>query len=128
FAIHLTPARARRRPVQHVTVDALDAQVLQRARIRLFHLPPDRRLRVIGKPRILPGAKSELGLNEELSTSDARTAHCRPDARFEIMFALIRGVDAAKARLEREQGQRLGLVLLPRRAVNHCYRHPAMMP
>src|SRR5512132_2758182 len=70
---------------------------------------------------ILSTPRRELGLDEELGAGDQsrrdRARDARADSRFVIVAALIGGVDAAEARLEREPRQALGRVLFPRGAI-----------
>jgi hypothetical protein len=70
---------------------------------------------------ILAGVIRELRLQKELiALYDARPIHrCQPgaDRSLMVVFALIRGVDGAKAVADRKFHQRRRTVFFPRRAI-----------
>ena len=70
---------------------------------------------------ILPAAVREFRLQKKIGPyNDARPIRrCQPfpDTRFEVMTPLVRGINPAKPRSEREFGQRWSTILLPGSAV-----------
>ncbi len=122
---HVEPDAARG-PVQHVGVDALHAQMLQRAGEGLAHLGRVVRAGVIGQPVILAAHRRELGLDEELVARHEAVGDGgldgRAHPRLVVVAPLIGGVDATEARLQREPRQPRRLQLLPGRAVDEA-RH-----
>ena len=74
-------ARRARRPVQHVRVEVVGAQVLERRRERLRHLLAVRRRRVVRQAMILPADVGELGLQEQLGARDDAVADGAPRSR-----------------------------------------------
>ena len=95
--------------MQHVAVDVVGPEVLERAGQRLRDLrrrgrPPGRRAG--GGPARAVG---ELGLQEQVrARDDARAVgggERLPDAGLEVVLALVGGVDAAEARPQRELGR-----------------------
>ena len=97
--------------------------MLERAGKRLLHLPPERRVRIVRQPVVLPAHVGELGLQEQLIARDPGGRDRRPDPGLEVVLALVRRVDAPEPDLQRQPGQPLGAVLLPRGAVDEP-RHP----
>ena len=71
-----------------------------------------------GRSIILAAAEGELGLQEQLVPGHQPVADRRlnrlADGRLEVVLALVGGVDAAEPLPQREGGEPLGLVLLPR--------------
>ena len=76
-----------------------------------------------GSRLVLPAHVGELGLQEQLIARDPGGRDCRPDSGLEVVLALVRRVDAPEPDLQRQPGQPLGPVLLPRSAVQEP-RHP----
>ena len=111
----------RGRPVQHVAVDVIGAQVLERAGHRLGDLRGEVGVRVVGQPVVLAALVGELRLEEEIRARDHARAvgggEPLTDAGLEVVPPLVGGVDAPEARPERELGERRGAVFLPGGAV-----------
>jgi len=127
LAVIASQAIALRRAVQHVAIEPRHAEVLERARVRLHDLISDRRLRVVGKPMVLPVAERELGLDEQLVARDSGASDRVADTLLEVVLALVGGVDRAKARCERGDHAVLGSVFLPGRAVDQRGRHAVIV-
>ena len=81
-------------------------EMFERAGERLLDLGRDRGLRVIGQAMILPIAKRELGLQEQIvARHQAARDRCRnapTNGRLVVVASLVGGVDAAKALLQRQ--------------------------
>ncbi len=125
------PGVARGGAVQHVAVDVVGLQVLERARHRLGHLRGHVGLGVVGKPVVLTIPVRELRLQKEIRARHQARAIGRgealTDSRLEVVPPLIGGVDRPKAHPERELGQGRGSVLLPGGPVEEVgNRHGAM--
>ena len=77
---------------------------------------------------ILAAERRELRLQEQVLAPRGPTphqrGHRRSHRRLEVVPALVRGVDAAEARVQRQPDERFGAVLLPGRAVEEA-RHGA---
>src|SRR5204862_299890 len=112
-----------RRTMQHIRVDRVDLQMLERARKRLPHLHRDVGVRIVRKAMILRVDVRELRLQEELLAAHAARLDRCADGRFEVMPPLIRGVDAAKAGLDREPHAALRVVFFPGGAVEEGRDH-----
>jgi hypothetical protein len=112
--------------VQHVAVDVIGAEVLERAGHRLRDLCRERRGRIVRQPVILSRQVRELGLEEHVGARDHAGAvgggESLAHARLDVVTALIRGVDAAKARAQRLFRERGGAVFLPGGAVQEARR------
>jgi hypothetical protein len=112
--------------VQHVRVEVVRPEVLERARERLRNLVTDARLAIVGQPVILPVDEGELGLEKEALAAELaareRLLHGRADAGLVVVLALVGGVDADEAGGERERRQLLRPLLLPRGAVEEARR------
>jgi hypothetical protein len=107
--------------VEHVGVDIIGAQMLQRGGERLPHLGGIVGLGIIGEPVILAARIGELGLQEEIAARDeALSVQIRegvPHALLEVVPPLVGRVDAAEPRLHGQAGQRRCPFVLPGRAV-----------
>src|SRR5690606_27868630 len=117
------------RRMQDEGIDVVGAEVAQRARERLRDLLGERGLRVVrDAARILPGIRRELRLHEQrLALDDAAADDGRDrttDGRLVVMLRLRRGVDAAKAELDRALDERLRALLLPSSAVEDPRHRP----
>jgi len=106
----LGPARPRGRAVQHVAVNVIGPDVLERAGHGLRDLRGKVGLRIVGQPVILTVLVGELGLEKQLS---ARHHACAiagsqrlPDAALEVVPPLIGRIDAPEARAERQLSDR----------------------
>jgi hypothetical protein len=84
--------------------------------------------RIVGKPMVLPIAIGELGLEKKFVAADAAPGDGLGESiahgRFEIVLALVGGVERAKAGAQRKRDQLRGAVFLPGSAVNEswgCY-------
>jgi hypothetical protein len=110
--------------VQQKTINMICVQVFERAGERLRNLLPGASSRIVGKAMILTVAVGELGLKKNFVAADAapadsfgeRIAH----SSSEIMFALVGGVERAKAGAQRKRDQLRGAVFLPGSAVNEA--------
>ncbi len=116
--------------VQHIAVDVVRSQVLERAGHRLRDLGRQVRRGIVGQPVVLSRLVRELRLEEEIFARDDPRAvgggEPLPHAGLEVVAPLVRGVDAPEAAAERELGQLRGAVLLPGRAVEEVRGHSAL--
>src|SRR5262245_12976521 len=75
---------------------------------------------------ILAGPEGELGLQEQLVTTDDPRPQCRlnrlTDGRLVVMSALVGGVDPAEPMAQGLLGQRLGVGLLPGSPVDQPWK------
>ena len=96
----------------------------KRAGEGLLHLDRDRCIGLVGQAMILPFSKGELGLQEEVAACYQALGNGRgdapPDSGLIIMPALIGGIDAAKALVQRQLGQPLGFLFLPGGAIEEA--------
>jgi len=125
--------------VQHVAVDVVGPEVLERAGHRLGDLRGKVGRGVVGQPVVLAGLVGEFRLQEQIRARDQPRAvgggEPLTDSALEVMPPLVGGVDAPEAHPERELGEDLGAVLLPGGAVeeigNGCGRvrwHRVILP
>ena len=116
--------------MQHVAVDVVGPEVLERAGERLRDLRGEIGRGIVGQAVVLAVPVGELGLQEEVAARDHARAigggEPLTDAGLEVVPALVGGVDAAEARPERQLGQRRGAVFLPGGAVEEVGDHPAL--
>ena len=107
--------------MQHVAVDVVGAEMLERAGHRLGDLRGQAGGRVVRQPVVLAALIGELRLQEQIrARDDARAVgggEPLTDAGFEVVAPLVRGVDTAEARAQRELGERGGAIFLPGGAV-----------
>ena len=107
--------------MQHVAVDVVGTEVLQRAGHGLGHLSGKVGGGVVGQPVILAALVSKLRLQEEVRARDDPCAISggKPlaHAGLEVVPALIGRVDPAEACPEGELGEGWGALFLPRGAV-----------
>src|SRR6185503_9564476 len=119
----------RRRTVQHVRVDVVGLEVLERACEGLGDLFGEARSRVIRQAVILARRVGELRLQKELGTR-APLADCFgngfANVRFHVVASLVGGVDGRKPGLHGRGRELFGTLLLPCRAVHESRnRHPS---
>ena len=62
----------------------VDPEVRERAGKRLLHLPPERRVRIVRQPVVLPAHVGELGLQEQLIARDPGGRDRRRDPGLEV--------------------------------------------
>ena len=121
FVVLLGPAVAGRGPVQHVAVDVVGVEVLERAPHGLRHLSGKVGGGVVGQPVVLATLVRELRLQEEVRARDDPRAigggEPLAHAGLEVVPPLVGGVDATEAHPERELGEGRGAILLPGGAV-----------
>ncbi len=120
-------------PVQHVAVDVVGAEVLQRAGHGLRDLSGEVGGGVVGQPLVLAALVGELCLQEEVRARDDPRAigggEPLAHAGLEVVPALIGGVDAAEACPEGELGQGRRALFLPRGAVEEIWvGRPSVVP
>ena len=125
--------------MQHVAVDVVGPQVLERAGHRLRDLRGQVGRGVVGQPVVLAALVRELRLQEEIRARDHARAvgggERLADSGLEVVPPLVGGVDAPEARPERELGEGRGAVFLPGGAVEElgnacrrCGRACAILP
>src|SRR5207245_7349020 len=84
-------------------------------------------LGVVGKAMVVAARVGEFRLQEQLLARDAALDEGVTDGGFEVVLALVGGVDGAEAGLERQQRQGPGALLLPGGAVQEGRRHGRML-
>ena len=91
--------------MQHVAIDGLDAEMLERAGHRLRDLPRQWRPRVVRQAMVLPALIGELRLHEDVFSAQRPSLQLSPqrasDRGFPVMPTLVRCVNPAKPRPER---------------------------
>src|SRR6516225_2423737 len=91
--------------------------MLKRAGKRLLDLSCDGSIRVVGQAVILTSQERELGLEEKIfpgnQATNYRGRNSVADCGLLVMAALVRGIDAAEALLQREFCKAAGLTFLP---------------
>src|SRR5205814_165775 len=97
---------------------------LERALERLMHLRRIVRIRIVREALILTLDVGVFRLDEKRL---AAVANCIADCRFVVMAALVRGVDSAESGGQRLPDERLGVLLLPRRAVEERRSAPRIV-
>jgi hypothetical protein len=79
---------------------------------------------IVGQAMVLASLVSEFGLQEKIVAGGYAfaigSAQCFSDCGFEVMFALIGGIDGAEAGAQGEFGQRGRAILFPGGAVEKC--------
>ena len=108
-------------PVQHVAVDVIGPEVLERAGQRLSDLGGKVGRGVVRQPVVLAALVGELRLEEKVRPRDDTGAvgsgESLTDSGLEVVSALVRRVNAPEAHPERELGEGRGPVFLPGSAV-----------
>ena len=103
--------------MEKITIDIAGLEVVERIFHRLRDLFRKRRIRIVRQPMVLAIARGELGLDKEAGAGHHAFGDCDGEGfaygGFEIVFPLIRGVDGAKTRFDREVSQPGGLGFLP---------------
>src|SRR5450631_806250 len=107
--------------------------MLERTGQRLSDLNREAGFGIVGKAVILPALVSELGLQKKLGARyDARAiggGQTFADSGFEVVLALVGGVDGSKAHAECPFGKGCGAVFLPGGAVEKIWEgrgHPSL--
>ncbi len=95
--------------------------MLKRTSQRLRHLNRLAGLRIVRQPVVLTAPVSELGLQKKIGARNhscpVRSSQTLANSSFEVVPALVGGVDSAKSHAQRKFGQRRSSLLLPRSAV-----------
>jgi hypothetical protein len=103
--------------MQHETIDVVGAQMLQRTGQRLGDLHRETGLGIVGQAMVLSALVGEFGLQEEIFAGhDSGAIGCGQsltDSGFEIVAALVGGVDGAETGADREFGESCGAVFFP---------------
>ena len=121
LCVRIRPTVAGGRSVQHVAIDVVGAEMLERTSHRLRDLNGKIGRGIVGKTMILARTISELSLQKKIVAGGYACTigggQSLADSSFKIMPPLIRRVDAAKTRAESEFDEGRRAVLLPGSAI-----------
>ena len=87
--------------MEDVAIDVISVEMVERAGHGLCDLLREARVGIVGQAMVLPGPISEFGLQKKIGAGDYAFAigcgESFTDSRFEVMAALVGGVDGSKA-------------------------------